>query len=116
MTTQTYGAHVPRTARTIEAVLVVGTGPDRLTAAQLSGLRLPAEILERSNKVASAWRRRHDWLRLNTGGNRRCRVSVSRGGLRCSGSPSREWARTRMLYSETLRDRRSSTIELEPMD
>jgi len=67
MTTQAYGAHVPQAVRTTEPVLVVGAGPAGLAAAaELSGLGVPAEILERGDKVASAWRGRNDRLRLNT--------------------------------------------------
>jgi hypothetical protein len=50
-----------------EAVLVVGAGPAGLAAAAELGRRgIPAEIIERSDAVASAWRLRYDRLRLNT--------------------------------------------------
>jgi cation diffusion facilitator CzcD-associated flavoprotein CzcO len=66
MTTQAYGAHVRQAAETTEPVLVVGVGPARLAvAAELSGLGVPAEILERGDKVAAAWCERYDRLRPN---------------------------------------------------
>lgn len=51
-----------------EAVLVIGAGSAGLAvAAQLGQRGVPAEILERSDVVASAWRLRYERLRLNTG-------------------------------------------------
>jgi cation diffusion facilitator CzcD-associated flavoprotein CzcO len=50
-----------------EAVLVVGAGPAGLAAAaELRRRGIPAEIIERSDTVGSAWRLRYDRLRLNT--------------------------------------------------
>jgi Pyridine nucleotide-disulphide oxidoreductase len=50
-----------------EAVLVIGAGPAGLAAAaELRRRGVPAEIIERSQAVASAWRLRYDRLRLNT--------------------------------------------------
>jgi cation diffusion facilitator CzcD-associated flavoprotein CzcO len=50
-----------------EAVLVIGAGPAGLaTAVELRRLGVPAEVLERSDTVASSWRQRYDRLRLNT--------------------------------------------------
>ena len=51
-----------------EAVLVIGAGSAGLAvAAQLAQHGVPAEIIERSDAVASAWRLRYERLRLNTG-------------------------------------------------
>lgn len=50
-----------------DAVLVIGAGPAGLaTAVELRRRGVPAEILERSDTVASSWRERYDRLRLNT--------------------------------------------------
>lgn len=50
-----------------EAVLVIGAGPAGLAAAaELRRRGVPAEIIEKSQAVASAWRSRYDRLRLNT--------------------------------------------------
>lgn len=49
------------------SVAVLGAGPAGLAAAaELGRLGVPATILERSDVVASSWRRRYDRLRLNT--------------------------------------------------
>jgi hypothetical protein len=50
-----------------ESVLVIGAGPAGLAAtAELRRRGVPAEIIEQSDAVASAWRLRYDRLRLNT--------------------------------------------------
>jgi cation diffusion facilitator CzcD-associated flavoprotein CzcO len=51
-----------------EAVLVIGAGSAGLAAAaELRRRGVPAEIIERNDVVASAWRLRYERLRLNTG-------------------------------------------------
>jgi Pyridine nucleotide-disulphide oxidoreductase len=50
-----------------EPVLIIGAGPAGLAAAaELRRLGVPAQIIERSDMVASSWRARYDGLRLNT--------------------------------------------------
>lgn len=50
-----------------QPVLVVGAGPGGLAvAAELGRRGVPAEILERGDAIASAWRQRYDRLQLNT--------------------------------------------------
>jgi len=50
-----------------DAVLVIGAGPAGLAvAAELRQRGVPAEIIERSDVIGSAWRLRYDRLRLNT--------------------------------------------------
>jgi hypothetical protein len=50
-----------------EPVLIIGAGPAGLAAAaELRRLGLPAQVIERSDVVASSWRSRYDRLRLNT--------------------------------------------------
>jgi cation diffusion facilitator CzcD-associated flavoprotein CzcO len=50
-----------------EPVLVIGAGAAGLAAAaELRRRGVPAEIIERTDEVASAWRLRYDRLRLNT--------------------------------------------------
>jgi cation diffusion facilitator CzcD-associated flavoprotein CzcO len=59
-------------------VLVIGAGPAGLAAAaELGRLGVPAEVLERSDSVASSWRGRYDRLRLNT-----CRWTSTLSGER----------------------------------
>jgi cation diffusion facilitator CzcD-associated flavoprotein CzcO len=61
-----------------EAVLVIGAGPAGLAAAaELRRRGVLAEIIERSDAVASAWRLRYDRLRLNT-----CRWNSTLSGER----------------------------------
>jgi cation diffusion facilitator CzcD-associated flavoprotein CzcO len=61
-----------------DAVLVIGAGPAGLAAAaELRRRGVPAEIIERHDAVASAWRRRYDQLRLNT-----CRWNSTLSGER----------------------------------
>lgn len=58
--------------------LVIGAGPAGLAAAaELRRRGVPAEILERSDVIASAWRLRYDQLRLNT-----CRWNSTLSGER----------------------------------
>jgi putative flavoprotein involved in K+ transport len=53
--------------KTTRPVLIVGAGPAGLAAAaELRRLGVPAQIIERSDAVASSWRTRYDALRLNT--------------------------------------------------
>ncbi|HVT67526.1 MAG TPA: NAD(P)/FAD-dependent oxidoreductase [Trebonia sp.] len=50
-----------------EPVLIIGAGPAGLaSAAELGRLGIPAQIIERTDAVASSWRTRYDRLRLNT--------------------------------------------------
>ena len=53
--------------RAAAPVLVIGAGPAGLAAAaELGRLGVPAQIIERTDAVASSWRTRYDMLRLNT--------------------------------------------------
>jgi putative flavoprotein involved in K+ transport len=53
--------------QTAAPVLVIGAGPAGLAAAaELRRLGVPAEIIERTDTIASSWRTRYDMLRLNT--------------------------------------------------
>lgn len=67
MLMQESGMGIPPAATKTAPVIVVGAGPTGLAAAaELNRRGVPAEILERSDTIASAWRGRYDRLRLNT--------------------------------------------------
>ena len=54
-------------SKTPESVLIIGAGPAGLAAAaELRRLGVQAQVIERSDDVASSWRGRYDRLRLNT--------------------------------------------------
>lgn len=67
MTARMADASVGSAVSQTEPVLVVGAGPGGLAvAAELGRLGVRAEILERGDAIALAWRQRYDRLRLNT--------------------------------------------------